>query len=60
VLAFLRSLEQLEVFVVIGEMNIRGQGGEREDGVDPVEVEMELTLSAYGRQPKQVAHLEVN
>ena len=60
VLAFLRSLEQLEVFVVIGEMNIRGQGGEREDGVDSVEGEMDLTLSAYGRQPKQVAHLEVN
>ncbi|MCB4389105.1 hypothetical protein [Synechococcus sp. MU1617] len=51
VLAFLRSLEQLEVFVVISEMNIRGQGGQSEDGVDQAEVEMELTLSAYGLQP---------
>ena len=60
VLAFLRSLEQLEVFVVIGEMNIRGQGGQRGDGVDPVEVEMDLTLSAYGLQSKQVVQSEVS
>ena len=59
VLAFLRSLEQLEAFVVIGEMNIRGQGGQREDGVDPAEVEMELKLSAYGLQPKQTLQSEV-
>ena len=60
VLAFLRSLEQLEVFVVIGEMNIRGQGGQREDGVDQAEVEMELKLSAYGLQPKQEVQSEVS
>ena len=60
VLGFLRSLEQLEAFVVIGEMNIRGQGGQREDGVDPAEVEMELKLSAYGLQPKQTLQSEVS
>ena len=60
VLAFLRSLEQLEVFVVISEMNVVGQGGQREDGVDQVEVEMDLTLSAYGLQPKQAVQSELN
>ena len=60
VLAFLRSLEQLEVFVVISEMNIRGQGSQREDSVDQVDVEMDLTLSAYGLQPKQAVQSEVN
>ena len=50
VLAFLRSLEHLEVFVVISEMNIRGQNQQTEDGDQP-EVVMDLTLSAYGRQP---------
>ena len=60
VLAFLRSLEQLEVFVVISEMNIRGQGGQGEVGVDLSEVEMDLNLSAYGLQPKQAIQSELS
>ena len=51
VLAFLQSLEQLEVFVVISEMKVREQNRQTEDGVDQLEVAMDLTLSAYGRQP---------
>ena len=58
VLAFLQSLEQLEVFVVISEMNVQRQAQQGEDGVDRAEVEMELTLSAYGRQPKPLAQHE--
>ena len=50
VLAFLQSLEQLEVFVVISEMNVREQNQQTEDGVDLPAVVMDLTLSAYGRQ----------
>ena len=52
VLAFLQSLERLEVFVVISEMNVRKQIQLIEDGVERVEVAMDITLSAYGRQPK--------
>ena len=52
VLAFLQSLERLEVFVVISEMNVRKQIQLIEDGVERVEVVMDITLSAYGRQPK--------
>ena len=51
VLAFLQSLEHLEVFVVISEMNIQEQSLQMEDGVEKPEVAMNLTLSAYGRQP---------
>ena len=52
VLGFLQALEQLEVFVVISEMNVQEQVLQTEDGVDQAEVTMDLTLSAYGRQPK--------
>ena len=52
VLAFLQSLERLEVFVVISEMNVRKQIQLIEDGVERVEVAMDITLSAYGRQAK--------
>ena len=52
VLAFLQSLERLEVFVVISQMNVRKQIQLIEDGVGRVEVAMNITLSAYGRQPK--------
>ena len=55
VLAFLQSLEQLEVFIVISEMNIRAQNRQAEDGVDQPEVVMDLKLSAYGRQPLPLA-----
>ena len=51
VLKFLQSLEYLEVFVVVSDMNIQGQRQRAEEGVDQPEVVMDLTLSAYGRQP---------
>tara|TARA_B100000674_G_scaffold489322_1_gene503119 strand:+ start:113 stop:832 length:720 start_codon:yes stop_codon:yes gene_type:complete len=56
--AFLQSLEHLEVFVVISEMNVREQNRQTEDGVDQPEVVMDLTLSAYGRQPVPPAQPE--
>ena len=59
-LAFLQSLEQLEVFVVISEMNIQEQRRQTEDDIDQTEVAMDLTLSAYGRQPKHVFQQEVS
>jgi len=52
VLAFLRSLERLEVFVVISEMNLRKQIELMKDGGERLEVVMNLTISAYGRQPE--------
>ena len=58
VLAFLQSLESLEVFVVIGDMNVRKQIRRTGDGSDRVEVAMNLTLSAYGRQRKQLVSPE--
>ena len=58
VLAFLQSLERLEVFVVISEMNVQRQSQQSQDDVDRFEVAMDFTLSAYGRQPKQVAQSE--
>ena len=58
VLAFLQSLEYLEVFVVISEMNVREQNRQTEDGFDQPEVVMDLTLSAYGRQPVPPAQPE--
>ena len=60
VLAFLQSLEHLEVFVVISEMNVREQNRQTEDGIDQPEVVMDLTLSAYGRQPLPPVQLEEN
>ena len=58
VLAFLQALERLEVFVVISEMNVQEQSQKTEDGVDQAEVSMDLTLSAYGRQPKPAVQSE--
>ena len=49
VLAFLQALEELEVFVVISDMNIRKQI-RKDDGRDQIEVSMNLTITAYGRQ----------
>ena len=37
---------------MISEMNIQEQSLQMEDGVEKPEVAMNLTLSAYGRQPK--------
>ena len=51
VLAFLQSLERLETFVVISEMKVQEQSRQKEGGGDQAEVSMDLTLSAYGRQP---------
>lgn len=50
VLAFLQSLELLEVFVVISEMNIQEKSRQMENTDNHAEVNMDLTLSAYGRQ----------
>ena len=58
VLAFLRSLERLEVFVVISDMNVRRNSQQLQDDIDRFEVVMDLTLSAYGRQPKPAARPE--
>ena len=58
VLAFLQSLERLEVFVVITEMNVQRQRQQSQVDVDSFEVVMDLTLSAYGRQSKLAAQSE--
>ena len=58
-LAFLQSLEQLEVFVVISEMNIQEQSRQNDNGVNYHGVAMDLTLSAYGRQPIRLVLPEV-
>ena len=58
VLAFLQSLERLEVFVVISEMNVQRQSQQSQDDVDRFEVAIDLTLSAYGRQPNSSARSE--
>ena len=58
VLAFLQSLERLEVFVVISEMNVQRKSQQSQDDVDRFEVAMDFTLTAYGRQSTQVAQLE--
>ena len=55
VLGFLQALERLEVFVVISEMNVLKQIKIFEDDVERVEVAMNITLAAYGRQPRQQA-----
>ena len=59
VLAFLRLLERLEVFVVISEMNVRQQSQQKVNGVGQAVVAMDLTLTAYGRQSKPADQLEV-
>lgn len=50
VLAFLQSLERLEVFVVVSQMNVREQIRQIQGGLSLPEVAMDLTLTAYGRQ----------
>lgn len=52
VLSFMQALEQLEVFVVISEMNVQEKRQQTENDVEQPEVDMNITLSAYGRQPK--------
>ena len=58
VLAFLQSLELLETFVVISDMNIQEQSLRSENGFERSKVAMDLTLSAYGRQPNAVSQLK--
>ena len=60
VLAFLRSLESLEVFVVVSEMNIQRKTQQNERDVDLPEVQMDLMLSAYGRHRKALLHSKIN
>ena len=50
VLRFLQSLESLEVFVVVSDMNVQGQSRRAEEDVERPEIIMDLTLTAYGRQ----------
>ena len=50
VLDFLRSLESLQVFVIISEMNVQAQAASGEGNVDIPEVNLSLKLTAYGRQ----------
>ena len=60
VLAFLQSLERLEAFVLISEMNVQSQSQQSQDDVDRFEVTIDLTLSVYGRQTKPAAQSEVS
>ena len=60
VLAFLQSMEMLEVFVVISEMDVQEQNQKSKDGVNSSKVVMDLTLSAYGRQPIKLSRAKVN
>ena len=52
VLAFLQSLELLEVFVIVSEMNVREQKQQTGEGLVLPEVTMDLKLTAYGRQDR--------
>ena len=51
VLAFLQSLERLQVFVIISEMDVKAEASD---------VTMNLKLTAYGRQPDANAAQEFN
>ena len=51
VLAFLQSLERLQVFVIISEMDVKAEVSD---------VTMKLKLTAYGRQPQAAAAREIN
>ena len=55
VLAFLRSLERLETFVIISELDVKALGARRGAKDQPAmpEVSMGFKLTAYGRQPSQ-------
>ena len=55
VLDFLRSLERLETFVIISELDVKALGASRrsEDELAVPEVSMGFKLTAYGRQAEQ-------
>ena len=55
VLAFLRSLEGLQTFVLVSDMNIERQRQQSQDGTDRFVVAMDFKLAAYGRQQKTLA-----
>ena len=60
VLAFMRSLESLETFVIISELDVKAQGA-RGGGTDEpsvLDVSMGFQLTAYGRQPPQESDSE--
>jgi len=50
VLDFLRSLESLQVFVIISDMNVQAQAASGEGDATLPEVTLSLKLTAYGRQ----------
>ena len=50
VLAFLRSLEGLQTFVLVSDMNIERQRQRSQENFDRFEVAMDFKLTAYGRQ----------
>ena len=55
VLAFLQSLESLQTFVLVSEMNIGRQRKNTPNGLDRFEVAMDVKLTAYGRQQESLA-----
>ena len=55
VLAFLRSLEGLQTFVLVSDMNIERQRQRSQENFDRFEVAMDFKLTAYGRQQKRRA-----
>ena len=57
VLAFLQSLEQLQAFMVVSEMNIERQKQQSQDGIDSFEIAMDFKLTAYGRQHTPLTQL---
>ena len=61
VLAFLRSLESLETFVIISELDVKAQGagGVGTDQSSVLEVSMGFKLTAYGHQPPQESDSEL-
>ena len=56
ILEFLQSLEQLQAFMVVSEMNIERQRLQSQGDVTHFEVAMDFKLTAYGRQQKRLAH----
>tara|TARA_Y100001933_G_scaffold239726_1_gene264636 strand:+ start:2577 stop:3278 length:702 start_codon:yes stop_codon:yes gene_type:complete len=51
--AFMRALERLQVFVQISDLSVKQEGTRQKDNSQDSErnLDLELTLTAYGRQP---------
>ena len=60
VLDFLRSLESLQVFVIISEMNVQAQTASDGETIVVPEVSLSLKLTAYGRQRSAQLRMEQN